>query len=61
MAGDRGNDMKTGLPGLVVHEGTVVSGEPRKGDSVWAVIDVERRWDMCPEPHRYSPFTHGSA
>lgn len=40
-------DMKRVLPGLVVHEGTVVSGEPRKGDSVWAVIDVERRWDIA--------------
>ena len=39
--------MKSLLSGLIVHEGVVVSGEPRRGDLVWAVVDVERRWDIA--------------
>jgi len=39
--------MKRLLPGLVVHEGVIVSGEPRRGELVWAVVDVERRWDIA--------------
>jgi alanyl-tRNA synthetase len=39
--------MKRLLPSLVVHEGVIVSGEPRRGDSAWAVVDVERRWDIA--------------
>ncbi len=35
------------LPGLIVHRGKVMSGTPRVGDAVWAVVDYERRLDVA--------------
>jgi alanyl-tRNA synthetase len=40
-------DMKRPIPGLIVHVGTVVSGEPRENDPVWAAVDLDRRWDIA--------------
>ena len=37
------DDVQTPLPGLIVHRGTVISGQVRKGDQVLAEIDFERR------------------
>ncbi len=34
------------VPGLVVHTGKVVKGEPRVGDAVSAEVDSLRRWDI---------------
>jgi len=34
------------LPGLIVHVGQVRSGKPHVGESCWALVDVERRWDI---------------
>ncbi len=53
--------MKRVLPGLVVHEGTVVSGEPAKGIPCGRCVMCGTSLGHCPEPHSYSPFTHGSA
>ncbi len=36
-------DVQTPLPGLIVHRGTVRSGEVTTGDQAYAEIDVERR------------------
>ncbi|POM23240.1 Alanine--tRNA ligase [Actinomadura rubteroloni] len=36
-------DVQTPLAGLIVHRGTVVSGEARVGDTAFAEVDVERR------------------
>jgi alanyl-tRNA synthetase len=35
------------IPGLVVHKGVVKRGRPDVGDSVWAVVDYERRMDVA--------------
>jgi alanyl-tRNA synthetase len=35
------------LPGLIVHRGQVMAGEPRVGDAAWAVVDYERRLDIA--------------
>jgi alanyl-tRNA synthetase len=35
------------VPGLIVHVGHVISGRPKAGDSVWAVVDAERRIDIA--------------
>jgi alanyl-tRNA synthetase len=35
------------VPGLIVHRGEVVSGEPQAGDDVWAVVDYGRRMDVA--------------
>ncbi|MDY7041451.1 MAG: alanine--tRNA ligase [Chloroflexota bacterium] len=35
------------LPGLIVHRGQVMSGSPRVGDKVWALVDYERRLDIA--------------
>jgi len=35
------------LPGLIVHRGQVITGTPRVGDEVWAVVDYERRLDIA--------------
>lgn len=40
-------DMRQPIPGLVVHVGAVRMGEPRVGDSVWALVDYERRMDIA--------------
>jgi alanyl-tRNA synthetase len=32
--------------GLIVHEGILNSGTLRAGDSTWAIVDYERRWDI---------------
>ncbi len=34
------------VSGLVVHEGMVATGTIRVGDSAWAIVDYERRWDI---------------
>lgn len=39
-------DMKKPVAGLIVHVGEVVEGNPKIGDTVQAVIDVERRYDI---------------
>ncbi len=33
------------VPGLVVHRGEITLGRPRPGDTCWAIVDYERRWD----------------
>jgi alanyl-tRNA synthetase len=40
-------DVRQPVPGLIIHGGRVVLGRPRVDDPVWAVIDVERRWDIA--------------
>jgi alanyl-tRNA synthetase len=40
-------DMRRPLPGLILHVGQVVRGEPRVGDPVWAVVDDGRRMDIA--------------
>jgi alanyl-tRNA synthetase len=35
------------VPGLIVHVGVVKQGRPRVGDSVWAVVNYERRMDIA--------------
>ena len=39
-------DVRCPLPGLIVHSGQVLSGEPKVSDSVWALVETERRWDI---------------
>ena len=41
------SDVRQPLPGLIVHIGEVVSGEPQVGDSAQAVVDAERRADIA--------------
>jgi alanyl-tRNA synthetase len=41
------SDVRQPLPGLIVHIGDVVSGEPQVGDSAQAVVDAERRADIA--------------
>jgi alanyl-tRNA synthetase len=41
------NDVCQPLAGLIVHIGEVLSGGPRVGDSVQAVVDAERRMDIA--------------
>ncbi len=36
-------DVQSPLPGLIVHRGTVISGQVKQGDQVLAEIDLERR------------------
>ena len=40
-------DMRQPVPGLIVHVGEVTLGEPRVGDTVWAMVDYERRMDIA--------------
>jgi len=42
----RVEDMRRPAAGILVHIGVVVSGTPKEGDTVWAGIDEERRWDI---------------
>jgi alanyl-tRNA synthetase len=42
----RVTDMRRPVPGLVLHVGQVVEGQPREGDQAWAQVDVERRMDI---------------
>jgi len=35
------------VPGLIVHAGVVKQGRPRVGDSVWVIVDDERRMDIA--------------
>jgi alanyl-tRNA synthetase len=35
------------VPGLIVHVGVVKQGRPRVGDSIWAVVNYERRMDIA--------------
>ena len=37
------DDVQSPLPGLIVHRGTVISGQVKQGDQVLAEIDLERR------------------
>lgn len=39
-------DMRKPIPGLIVHVGKVVKGNPRVGDAVVAEVDRLRRWDI---------------
>ena len=41
------SDVRQPLPGLIVHIGKVVSGEPRVGDVARALVDAERRMDIA--------------
>jgi alanyl-tRNA synthetase len=38
--------MRQPVPGLVLHVGQVVEGQPREEDLAWAQIDVDRRMDI---------------
>jgi len=40
-------DVVRPVPGLTLHQGVVRSGSPRVGDTVWAVVDYERRMDIA--------------
>ncbi len=40
------DDMREPIAGLIIHVGRVVSGTPRQDDPAWALVDVERRWDI---------------
>ncbi|MFZ1754053.1 MAG: alanine--tRNA ligase, partial [Caldilineaceae bacterium] len=42
----RVDDTRRPIAGLIVHIGEVVSGTVQVGDPAYAVIDVERRWDI---------------
>ncbi|NJR12878.1 alanine--tRNA ligase, partial [bacterium] len=39
-------DMKKAAPGLIVHEGEVVEGTPRSGETATAALDMQRRHDI---------------
>jgi alanyl-tRNA synthetase len=39
-------DTRTPVPGLIVHVGQMAAGTAHPGDSTWAVVDSERRWDI---------------
>jgi len=39
-------DTRQPIPGLIVHVGRVTAGTVREGDSCWAIVDYERRWDI---------------
>jgi alanyl-tRNA synthetase len=41
------SDARQPVPGLVVHIGQVIQGQPRADDPVWALVDAERRWDIA--------------
>ena len=43
----RVDEVQRPVPGLIVHSGEVVHGQPRAGASVWAVVDYERRMDIA--------------
>jgi alanyl-tRNA synthetase len=34
------------VPGLIVHVGQMTAGTASRGDSVWASVDEDRRWDI---------------
>ncbi len=38
--------MKQPVKGLIIHEGDVIQGHPRVGDTVVARVDAERRWNI---------------
>ena len=40
-------DARRPVPGLIVHVGRVVEGQPRVGDAVRAEVDQMRRWDIA--------------
>jgi len=40
-------DAQRPVPGLVVHTGQVVDGQPKVGDGVRAEVDPMRRWDIA--------------
>ncbi len=42
----RVDDVRRPVPGLIVHIGEVVTGNPAVGDVAWALVDEERRWDI---------------
>jgi alanyl-tRNA synthetase len=39
-------DTREPVSGLIVHIGKVTAGTPRQGDSAWALVDMDRRWDI---------------
>ena len=41
------SDVRQPLPGLIVHIGQVLSGQPQVGDSARAMVDAERRMDIA--------------
>ncbi|MFQ6100517.1 MAG: alanine--tRNA ligase [Anaerolineae bacterium] len=40
-------DARQPIPGLIVHAGVIKQGQPRVGDTVWAVVNYERRMDIA--------------
>ncbi len=40
------SDTRRPVPGLIVHMGEVHSGRPHVGESCWAMVDSDRRWDI---------------
>ena len=46
------------VPGLIVHRGQVVSGNPRVGEHAMAVVDVDRRMDIA-RNHTATHLLHG--
>ncbi len=40
-------DMAQPVPGLIVHKGKVLGGQPRVEDPVWALVDAARRMDIA--------------
>jgi alanyl-tRNA synthetase len=39
-------EARTPVPGLIVHAGQMTAGTASLGDSIWAAVDDERRWDI---------------
>ncbi len=42
----RVTDTRMPVPGLIVHVGQMTAGTASQGDSIWAVVDDNRRWDI---------------
>jgi alanyl-tRNA synthetase len=40
------DDVRRPVPGLIVHSGEVLVGNPAVGDGCWAEVDMERRFDI---------------
>jgi alanyl-tRNA synthetase len=39
-------DARKPVAGLITHAGQMTAGTARLGDSAWAIVDVDRRWDI---------------
>jgi alanyl-tRNA synthetase len=42
----RVTDTRMPVPGLIVHAGQVTAGTAAQGNTIWAVVDEDRRWDI---------------